>query len=346
MLVFGTQMHIITFMFVCLELVIFSYLLIYRLARPDDTTATLNIILIFLLLVYNISGGLLPDNEVPGSYFVQECIAYGTGFITPCYFPYYVYVGFRLRKMKFHAKKGVIVFLVLPYVLFVIIFYVSGSLDLAKNVLIIPVVYAVWVLFDVWQAIRSKYAARQNNRKFTEEVIVLFLSLTPWLGLPVITYFDLNQAVEAITTNGGFLLLLSLHLKRNIECLKEEHLRLIDSEKNLLSWNERLQIEVEKRTKELEKINTEERLLKNSKLYSLTNREVEIARLVCQGDSYKQIGEALFIAERTVTKHVQNIFEKTGVNSKLELCRKLQQTVAVDACPESQTPGHASLHAD
>ena len=146
MLLPGTQMHIITFLFVCIEAVILCYLLIYRLARPDDKTAYLNIILIFLLVVYNVTGGLLPDSHLPGSYFIQMAIAYATGFITPCYFPYYVYKAFGLEKMKFHAYKGVYFFLITPYVLFVIVFGITGDLNLAKYLLILPVAYAVWVI--------------------------------------------------------------------------------------------------------------------------------------------------------------------------------------------------------
>jgi DNA-binding CsgD family transcriptional regulator len=331
MLVFGTQMHIVTFLFVCIELVILFYLIIYRLARPDDTAALLDIVLITLLLLYNITGGLLPDPKLPGSYFFQESIAYGTGFITPCYFPYYVYKGFGLKRMKFHAFKGVLFFLVLPYFLFVFLFFLTANLNTAKNLLFIPVLYALWVLYAVWKAIHFKYSVQQNKRKSKEEVAVLFISLTPWVGLPFIAYFNLSQAVEAITTNTGFLLLLAFHLKRNVEQLREEHLRLIESEKNLLSWNERLQQEVDKRTRELEKISAEERLIKNCKAYSLTNRETEIAQLICNGVIYKQIAETLFIAEKTVAKHAQNIFEKVGVNNKLELCNKLEKHIKVNA---------------
>jgi DNA-binding CsgD family transcriptional regulator len=331
MLVFGTQMHIVTFLFVCIELVILFYLIIYRLARPDDTAALLNIVLITLLLIYNITGGLLPDPNLPGSYFIQESIAYGTGFITPCYFPFYVFKGFELKKMKFHASKGVFFFLVLPYSLFICIFFLTGDLNTAKNLLFIPVLYALWVLYSVWKAIRFKYSVQRNKRKSREEVIVLFISLTPWVGLPFIAYFNLSQAVEAVTTNTGFLLLLAFHLKRNIEQLRVEHLRLIESEKNLLNWNERLQQEVDKRTKELEKISAEERLIKNCKAYSLTNRETEIVQFVCNGRTYKQIAETLFIAEKTVAKHAQNIFEKVGVNNKIELCNKLEKHIKVNA---------------
>jgi hypothetical protein len=84
MLVFGTQMHIITFFFVSVEVVILFYLIIFRLARPDDRTVFLNIALIFLLLIYNVSGGLLPDPKLPGSFFLQVSIAYANGFIILC----------------------------------------------------------------------------------------------------------------------------------------------------------------------------------------------------------------------------------------------------------------------
>ncbi|MEL4424146.1 hypothetical protein AAEH90_21620, partial [Shewanella algae] len=80
----------------------------------------------------------------PGSYYVQLSIAYATGFITPCYFPYYVFNAFALGKMRFHAYRGVIFFLVVPYLIFVLLFVVSGKLDVAKNLLVIPVLYAIW----------------------------------------------------------------------------------------------------------------------------------------------------------------------------------------------------------
>jgi signal transduction histidine kinase/DNA-binding NarL/FixJ family response regulator len=255
MLIPGTQMHIVTFIFVCIELVIFFYLLIYRFARPDDKTATLNIILILLLIVYNVTGGLLPDPNMPGSYFIQEAIAYGTGFIVPCYFPFYVYKAFGLEKMQFQAYRGVFLCLVLPYIIFVIVFAVSHSLDAAKNLLILPVFYAVWVIYSLFKAIQYKYGNSFRSKEAKEEVTVLFLSLTPWIGLPIIAYFDLSQAVEASVTNTGFLLLLGLQLKNHIKQMRIEHEKLILSEKRLVNWNESLQREVERRTKELEKVN-------------------------------------------------------------------------------------------
>ncbi len=255
MLLPGTQMHIITFLFVCIEAVILCYLLIYRLARPDDKTAYLNIILIFLLVVYNVTGGLLPDSHLPGSYFIQMAIAYATGFITPCYFPYYVYKAFGLEKMRFHAYKGVYFFLIAPYLLFVIVFGITGNLNLAKDLLILPVAYAIWVIASLVKSIKYKHQGNFKTSESKEELTVLFLSLTPWVGLPIIDFLNLGQGIEASITNIGFLLLFALQLKRHIADLRTEHERLVNTEQQLLNWNTTLQQEVAKRTNDLEKIN-------------------------------------------------------------------------------------------
>ena len=255
MLVFGTQMHIVTFIFVSIEIAIFFYLAIFRLARPDDKTATLNLILIFLLLTYNVTGGLLPDPKLPGSFFLQEVIAYATGFITPCYFPYYVYKAFGLTKLRFHAYKGVYLFLILPYCLFVFVFWLTDDLKVAQNLLILPVLYAIWVIVSLSKAIRYKYNYDFSSIEARQEMIVLLFSLTPWVGLPIITYFNFGQAVEASITNIGFLLLFGLQVNRHIKELRTEHEKLMESEQRLRSWNADLKGEVNKRTKELEKIN-------------------------------------------------------------------------------------------
>src|ERR1700744_4903735 len=52
--------------------------------------------------------------------------------------------------------------------------------------------------------------------------------------------------------------------------------------------------------------------------HELSAREVEVLRLVLEGQTYKAIGEALFISEKTVDAHVRNIYLKTGVKNKVE----------------------------
>lgn len=51
----------------------------------------------------------------------------------------------------------------------------------------------------------------------------------------------------------------------------------------------------------------------------LTPREIEIVRLVAQGHRNKEIAWRLSISEGTVKLHVHHIYEKLGVNSRVEL---------------------------
>ena len=63
----------------------------------------------------------------------------------------------------------------------------------------------------------------------------------------------------------------------------------------------------------------------NCKLLHLTTREIEIARLIVKGKTYRDIAKELFISEKTVTKHIQNIFAKAEVSNKVELINKLSK---------------------
>ncbi|MFI9813856.1 LuxR C-terminal-related transcriptional regulator [Saccharothrix variisporea] len=53
----------------------------------------------------------------------------------------------------------------------------------------------------------------------------------------------------------------------------------------------------------------------------LTPRECEVLALVAAGRSNREIGEALFISDRTVARHVTNIFHKIGVTSRTQAVR-------------------------
>jgi DNA-binding NarL/FixJ family response regulator len=50
--------------------------------------------------------------------------------------------------------------------------------------------------------------------------------------------------------------------------------------------------------------------------HGLTRRELEVLRLVAAGRTNREIASALVISERTVARHLQNIFVKLGVSSR------------------------------
>jgi DNA-binding NarL/FixJ family response regulator len=69
---------------------------------------------------------------------------------------------------------------------------------------------------------------------------------------------------------------------------------------------------------DLERIN---RLLdkkQEHETHGLTLRELQILHLVASGKSNRLIAGELFISERTVDRHVSNIFTKLDVSSRVE----------------------------
>jgi two-component system NarL family response regulator len=50
----------------------------------------------------------------------------------------------------------------------------------------------------------------------------------------------------------------------------------------------------------------------------LTDRELQVLRLVARGQNNRDIAKALFISENTVKNHVRNILEKLQLHSRME----------------------------
>ncbi len=50
----------------------------------------------------------------------------------------------------------------------------------------------------------------------------------------------------------------------------------------------------------------------------LSDRELEVLRLVALGHNNREIGQKLFISENTVKNHMRNILEKLQLSSRVE----------------------------
>lgn len=307
MLVFGTQIHVVTFMFILLETGMFIFQFFYYLFRPQDKIRLWYLILLFLMLFYNITGGLFPDPKLNIDLSIQEMTAYGSGFLMASYFPFYFYKAFDLKALRWHAFYGVPLFLFLPYVIFFVIDYaINGNLDTdLKYGMIAPLIYAFVLLYVMFQAIRRKHQKDRNQNQYLEE-IAMYCAVSPWASLAVFGIVESSQLVEVLCTNSGIVMLSALFIWRSVKRARLEYQQFMEMMINGVR---------------------PELFDANCMLYHLTNREVEIIKLLRSGLKPKEIGNRLFIAERTVTTHVQNMMTKTQTRSRLELIRKLEHGI-------------------
>jgi DNA-binding CsgD family transcriptional regulator len=74
-----------------------------------------------------------------------------------------------------------------------------------------------------------------------------------------------------------------------------------------------------------------------SALSELTPQELQVARLVSESLSNKEVAAQLFLSPRTIDAHLRSVFAKLGISSRTQLARlplKLgDSTEATDATP-------------
>lgn len=299
MLIPNTEMHVLTAVFVLLELMMLAVQLYHYFSQPEDRPRFYFLLLLALLVFYNITGGLFPDPGIPVSTILQNMVAYGSGFLMAAYFPLYFYKSFRLTTLRWQAYYGVSWFLLLPYLIFFVLIYgLNGDLDFARDWgLIVPFVYSLVVLRKIFLAIRRKFRIKKASKypPGRIEVLSVYAAVSPWVCLSVFAFFNVDQWIEVTVTNLGFVLVSVLFLQRSAAM-------------NRILNNKRLAVQQQGLS-----------FAEKAAVYGLSAREREIAELLSRGLTYKEIGEALFISERTVDTHVQNIFSKTGVNKRLDL---------------------------
>ncbi len=63
----------------------------------------------------------------------------------------------------------------------------------------------------------------------------------------------------------------------------------------------------------------------DSGIGALTKRELEIATLVTDRMTNREIAAALFLSDKTVESHIRNIFHKLGVSSRVEIARTVER---------------------
>ena len=63
----------------------------------------------------------------------------------------------------------------------------------------------------------------------------------------------------------------------------------------------------------------------DSGIDALTKRELEIAGLVTDRMTNREIATALFLSDKTIESHIRNIFHKLGVSSRVDVARAVER---------------------
>jgi len=295
--VLGTEMHVLTLVFIVLYILMFIYVGLHYIHRPQDKKWTWYILLLVLLISYNIAGGLFPDPNIAISITVQNIVAYGTGFLMASYFPFYFYKAFDLKKLRFHAIYGVPVILLGSFVLFFVIGYsLNGNLETATSIgMLAPFVYAIVLLGAITIAVRDRYKENRKQNKFAEEIAV-YCAVAPWASMPVLSYLHASQLVEVIFTNTGFIIITIIFILQCVKGVRSQHREYLQLSKD-----------------------ADAAFVNSCTKYGLSSREVDVAMCLMLGMKNKAIAEKLNISEKTVGNHVTSIYEKVRVSSRSAL---------------------------
>ncbi len=303
---FGTQLHIITFIFLGIEMLFLLALMVYCLSRPKDKTRIRFFMLTLFFIFYNLASGLLPDDLYPIPILAQNILAYGTGIGLASYYFYYLVKELNIRKDKFFNPKTLLISLAGSFMVgFVLIYLLTQNANLSKLVFIIfPVSIALYYCMRTVQFILNKTNDRKDHDNHHR-----FLRISSYLGIifmatmPIVVAFGDYQSLNLGLVNITFVLSAIAFVKGLIYQSRMEYNALME-----IGYYAK------------QKPSKEE--VVEAIADSLTHKETEVARLMLKDLTYREISKQLFIAERTASKHASNIFKKTECRSKKEFIER------------------------
>ena len=305
----GTDLSYVTLGFVVFELFLLVCLVYYCLIRPEHKKRWLYIVMIILLMVKNLAMGLFPDSRIESIPIeVQYGLTYGAGFVIASYFPYYFYRAYDLEGLRFHAVRGVFLFLCLPFVLISTTeFLLTGNIDSAiGHGLLIPAAYSLVLGVAMHKSIqRAICSPVKRIDKF--EAFGIYWAVIPFVIIAF--YQNIAQVPEAIITNIPLIFITCLFIRKDTREARQDLNKLKEIEDSEKSAKEDL----------LSNPLTAAIFHNNLTGYKLTKRQREVTLHLAKGLSSKQIAVVLNIETATVDKHKESIYKKVGVNRKQDL---------------------------
>ncbi|MDR2269529.1 MAG: helix-turn-helix transcriptional regulator [Sphingobacterium sp.] len=297
-----TEVSPITLGVIIIEFIFLGAHGVYYLERPSDKERLGCIFFVIILLTFNIVNIHLPDPFLDIPLYLQYVLRNGIGFTAITYFPYKFFRNKQITSDNLNGKRKLFL-LTVPYpFLFILIFSFFRDLEIThKLTLFIPGINNLITVVMIGKTIFKYPITNQIRNNLPKEILILSTMIF-WLFLYPAEGLSWGKATLTIFFNigptvlNGFLLFNWIKMRR----IEQIHLR----DLILLSTNN-------------------ETVTLNCQIYMFSERETEVAVLLSHRLKRQQIADKLFISIRTVDKHIERIFLKTGVSSREQLFEKL-----------------------
>ncbi len=158
------------------------------------------------------------------------------------------------------------------------------------------------ILMDIRMPVMDGVESVRLIKRQHPEIIVIILT----------TFDDDEYILDALTNGANGYLLKSIQTEKLIRCIK-------DSVAGIFSMNKDIASKLATR---LLGTNTTKR---ENSIKELSERETEIAGLVAQSYSNREIAAKLFITEGTVKNYISTIYEKIGTNDRVKAAKILRE---------------------
>ncbi len=163
------------------------------------------------------------------------------------------------------------------------------------------------ILMDIRMPNMNGVIATQEVKQRHPEVKVLILT----------TFDDSDYILNAINNGAsGYLL------------KDTSSAALIDAIKNAYAGDTILPAKIARRIADAARMVSSDREIKLKRRFGLSDREVEIALMIYEGFTNKQIASALKLTDGTARNYISAIYEKVGASSRSEAVEKMKEVIS------------------
>ena len=163
------------------------------------------------------------------------------------------------------------------------------------------------ILMDIRMPNMNGVIATQEVKQRHPEVKVLILT----------TFDDSDYILNAINNGAsGYLL------------KDTSSAALIDAIKNAYAGDTILPAKIARRIADAARMVSSDREIKLKRCFGLSDREVEIALMIYEGFTNKQIASALKLTDGTARNYISAIYEKVGASSRSEAVEKMKEVIS------------------